>query len=239
MHSWSFWARCVTALSVACAVAGTTAACQESQPTHETHVPASQSRPAAASTPTALAELVAPPVIAALAPTPPTDPRVTWIGEALSIQALRLGETLAPGREVAQFTAPMLTAQEATAAVSDPANGSRIGGVVVLALGTFDQVTAPELSDLLDQLGPQRRVVLVGPGTQSQDVPWAAEVNALYRSAAAARGFTYYVDWQSEVDRDRNLLDRNGITFPEAGPGCKAWVAAINAVIAAIYEGRQ
>jgi hypothetical protein len=190
------------------------------------------------STAVALAELASPPVVAALALAPP-DPRVTWIGDALSIQALRLGETLAPGREVAQFSAPMLTTREATTAVSDPANSQRVGGVVVLALGTFEQVTATELSDLLDRLGPQRRVILVGPGTLSPDVPWAAEVNALYRTTASARLLTYYVDWQNEVDRDRGLLDRNGITFPDAGPGCKAWVAAINSLIAAIYEGRQ
>lgn len=168
----------------------------------------------------------------------PTDQRVTWIGDALTIQARRLvaGDVVA-GREVTYICGATLGVQEATSllATAQRRPDSRIGGVVVVALGTFEAVDSGDLAGLFREIGPHRRAILVAPAVLSRAYPWVPEVNSLFRSAASSSPNISYVDWQQMVAVHPDLIAANGATFSVLNRGGQTWLDAINQAIEKAY----
>jgi hypothetical protein len=170
---------------------------------------------------------------------PPTDPRVTWIGDALTIQALRLtaSDSVAAGREVIYICGATLSVQQALELLATRADvDNRAGGVIVLALGTFGPVAHRGLGDLLRTIGTHRRVILVAPAVLSRAYPWVPEVHSLYRSEASSSPDISYIDWQQQVSVHPDLLAPNGATFSVWNRGGQAWLDAINLAIEKAYR---
>ncbi|MGI6797893.1 hypothetical protein [Gordonia sihwensis] len=169
-------------------------------------------------------------------PAPPADTRVSWIGDALTLQSERLGALAAPGRELTWFTSPELDARQAARLIADPANRGRVGGTTVVALGTFAPISSVSIDELLRALGPEQSLVLVTPGVRSSALPWTSAVSALYRRVAEVRPRTQVVDWQVRVDRSPELLASNGVTLAEDLSAANAWVGAVNQAIESTYR---
>jgi hypothetical protein len=86
--------------------------------------------------------------------------------------------------------------------------------IVVVGLGTNGTVTMAEISQLLTEIGPHRRLVLVNT---FEARPWEQEVN--FTLAAAARDHSGVVldDWFTAIEHRSNLLWSDGIHPLPAG----------------------
>lgn len=169
---------------------------------------------------------------------PPSDPTFSWWGDGMSVQALRWKPVIGVSGHDFAWHASNALDYGPSQAIADIRKGlgggdKYVGGTVVFAYGTAQEVTEGELDDLADALGSRRGLILVGVGTKDDSVPWATAVNDRYKALAAKRPNTQYVDWQAAINADPSLISEG---FLPTQSGAAKWAGLVNAALTDLYE---
>jgi hypothetical protein len=109
------------------------------------------------------------------------------------------------------------------------AGDSLLRRVVIVGLGTNGTVTRGQIRQLVADLGPRRRLVLVNT---YEARPWEHEVNSVI--AAAARDYPNVVlaNWQATITQHTDLLWGDGV-HPRP-PGARLYAKVVTAAVQAI-----
>jgi hypothetical protein len=90
----------------------------------------------------------------------------------------------------------------------------RLGNVVVLGIGSNGPVTGRQLKEVLHQVGPTHKLVLVNTYVP---LSWEHQVNALMARTARADGRVFLVDWHDAAATHTSLLYSDGVHPMPAG----------------------
>lgn len=158
----------------------------------------------------------------------------TWYGDGLS----EIAATFHPIIGTSDFryfwkVDNATSTDQAIRQIQQAVTAETIGDVVVFAYGNNEDVTAVQMDELREAVG-DRGLILVGTGASDpRALPWSPQLNGRYQKLAAERPNTYYVDWQSRVTANPNLVERGFVLTPE---GTREWVAMINSTVLQAYR---
>ena len=152
--------------------------------------------------------------------------KFSWYGDGISEYAQQFSPIIGQkGQTYTWNVSRNLTPSEAVNAITHSQDG--IGDVVVFSFGTTDDVSSETLARLVQVIGPDRALVLVGVGASDPDaLPYGESVNTRYQQLAATRPLTFYADWQREIDADPSLVTRGFI--PDGRDGAISWTTLVN-----------
>ncbi|HEV3289403.1 MAG TPA: acyltransferase family protein [Streptosporangiaceae bacterium] len=151
--------------------------------------------------------------------------QVTAIGDSVMLAAAAQLQAALPGVYIdAQISRQM---QGGLTAVRRLAAHGRLRRVVAVGLGTNGTVTGGQIRELLAEIGPDRKLVLV---STYEARPWEHEVNA---AIAAARRYPNVVmaNWHSAIEHRTGLLWGDGV-HPRP-PGARLYARVLVAAIQA------
>jgi len=162
---------------------------------------------------------------------PPAVPgsQVTAVGDSIMVASATALAAAMPGIYInAQVGRQM---PSGLAVIQGLAAARKLRHVVIVSLGTNGDVTARQLRQLRQIIGPNRDLVLVntfGP------MPWEHEVNTVLAAAARPGGRTDLANWNHAIAADPSLLWPDGIHPQPSGAKLYARVvlAAGQAVLA-------
>lgn len=161
----------------------------------------------------------------------------TWYGDRVSQLAAGHSPIIATPDETFYFNAnDGVTVDRVLDSVDSRVPSGEIGDMVVFAYGTTEPVSPQQLEHLINSLGPERGLILVGPGTLNHgDAPWVDQVNDMYRDVADAvpSPRIQHVDWSRTLASRPDLVTRDYV-LTEAGT--RVWADQINAAIANYYD---
>lgn len=122
------------------------------------------------------------------------------------------------------------TAEMDMATATDLARTRRdaLGQVVVLAMGSSAPITRAELDTFAEAIGPQRALVLVGPGGAGSAKAGLHATNTVLYQFAQQRPDTFFVDWQGDVDTNPDLVSDRIVPTTA---GARTWMARVNWII--------
>ena len=98
--------------------------------------------------------------------------------------------------------------------IGELASSGRLRRIVVVALGTNGTVTAAEVRELLAEIGPDHRVVLVNT---FEPRSWEAEVNATLAAAARRHPGVLLANWFALIRHRTRLLSPDHVHPLPAG----------------------
>jgi hypothetical protein len=90
----------------------------------------------------------------------------------------------------------------------------RLGNVVVLGIGSNGPVTKRQLREVLHQIGPTHKLVLVNTYIP---LSWEQQVNTLLARTAKAHRRVFLVDWHDAAATHTSLLYSDGVHPTPAG----------------------
>ena len=132
--------------------------------------------------------------------------QVTAVGDSIMVASATALAAAIPGIYInAQVGRQM---QSGLAVIQGLAAAGRLRRIVVIGLGTNGDVTARQLRQLRQLIGPNRDLILVntfGP------MPWEREVNTALDAAARQGGHTELANWNHAIAADPSLLWPDGI----------------------------
>ena len=132
--------------------------------------------------------------------------QVTAVGDSIMVASAAALAAAMPGIYInAQIGKQM---QSGVAEIQALAAARTLRHIVVIGLGTNGDVTARQLRQLRQAIGPNRDLVLVntfGP------MPWEHEVNTALEAAARPGGHTVLANWNHAIAADPSLLWPDGI----------------------------
>jgi hypothetical protein len=155
--------------------------------------------------------------------------QVTAVGDSIMVASATALAAAMPGIYInAQVGRQM---QSGVAVIGGLATARKLRHIVILSLGTNGDVTARQLRQLRQIIGPNRDLVLVntfGP------MPWEHEVNTVLAAAARPGGHTDLANWYHAIAADPSLLWPDGIHPQPSGAKLYARVVltAAQAVLA-------
>ena len=156
---------------------------------------------------------------------------VTAIGDSVMAASAATLESVIPGIYVdAKIDREM---QDGVAIVRSLAASGQLRPVVVVGLGTNWKVSPAQLRELLQLIGPHRKLVLVN--TWRPDDGWSLETNA--EEAAFARqhpGLVVVADWYDLIKNQQDLLWSDHV-HPEM-PGTYVYAHLLNRAIQATRD---
>jgi hypothetical protein len=138
---------------------------------------------------------------------------VTAVGDSVMVAATPALDQALPGI----YIDAMVGRQFSTglAVIAQLKAEGQLRSIVVVGLGTNGTVTSDEISQLLAEIGPNRRLVLVNT---FEDRSWEQEVNSTLAAAATAHPTSVLLaDWYDTIDHQTNLLWPDGIHPQPAG----------------------
>jgi peptidoglycan/LPS O-acetylase OafA/YrhL len=150
--------------------------------------------------------------------------QVTAVGDSIMVASAAALNAAMPGIYIdAQVGRQM---QSGLAAIQDLAAAGTLRHIVVIGLGTNGDVTASQIRQLRQAIGPNRDLVLVntfGP------MPWEHEVNAELDAAARQGGNVELANWNQAIAADPSLLWPDGIHPQPSGAKLYARVVLVAA----------
>jgi peptidoglycan/LPS O-acetylase OafA/YrhL len=165
---------------------------------------------------------------------PPAVPggQVTAVGDSIMVASATALAAAMPGIYInAQVGRQM---QSGLAVIGGLAAARKLRHIVILSLGTNGDVTARQLRQLRQLIGPNRDLVLVntfGP------MPWEREVNTVLAAAARPGGHTDLANWNHAIAADPALLWPDGI-HPQPS-GAKLYARVVLAAAQAVLSRAQ
>jgi hypothetical protein len=158
--------------------------------------------------------------------------QVTAVGDSIMVASAAALNAAMPGIYIdAQVGRQM---QSGLAAIQDLAAAGTLRHIVVIGLGTNGDVTAGQIRQLRQVIGPNRDLVLVntfGP------MPWEHEVNAELDAAARQGGNVELANWNKAIAADPSLLWPDGI-HPQPS-GAKLYARVVLAAARAALSRAQ
>ena len=158
--------------------------------------------------------------------------QVTAVGDSIMVASAAALNAAMPGIYIdAQVGRQM---QSGLAAIQDLAAAGSLRHIVVIGLGTNGDVTAGQIRQLRQVIGPKRDLVLVntfGP------MPWEHEVNAELDAAARQGGNVELANWNQAIAADPSLLWPDGI-HPQPS-GAKLYARVVLAAARAALSRAQ
>jgi lysophospholipase L1-like esterase len=152
--------------------------------------------------------------------------QVTAIGDSVMLASAAQLHTVLPGIYIdahvsRQMSAGLMEIQRLTA-------DGLLRQVVIVGLGTNGTVTRGQIRQLLAEIGPRRRLILVNT---YEARPWEHEVNSVI--AAAARNYPNVVlaNWLATITHRTNLLWGDGV-HPRP-PGARLYAKVVAAAVQA------
>jgi len=137
---------------------------------------------------------------------------VTAVGDSVMVASTPALEQALPGIEInAMVGRQFSTGLQVIAMLK--ASG-QLRPIVVVGLGTNGTVTSAEISQLFDEIGPHRRLVLV---STYEARPWEQEVNSTLAAAASDHPDVVLADWFTTIEHRTYLLWPDGIHPQPAG----------------------
>jgi peptidoglycan/LPS O-acetylase OafA/YrhL len=159
------------------------------------------------------------------APRPVRGWQVTAIGDSVMLASAPQLQAALPGVYIdAQVSRQM---QTGLAIVGRLAAHGRLRRVVVVGLGTNGTVTSGQIRQLLAEIGPRRKLVLVNT---YEARPWEHEVNAAI-AAAARHPDVVMANWHAAIEHRTWLLWPDGV-HPRP-PGARLYARVVVAAIQA------
>jgi hypothetical protein len=173
------------------------------------------------------------------APTPaaapsPNDPgpreihgrQVTAIGDSVMLAAAQQLHSALPGIYIdAQVSRQMAAG---LAKVSSLASEGLLRHVVIVGLGTNGAVTSGQIRDLLAEIGPSRKLVLVNT---YEARPWERADNSVIGAAARRYPNVVLANWHATIAHRTNLLWGDGV-HPRP-PGARLYAKVLAAAVQA------
>jgi lysophospholipase L1-like esterase len=158
--------------------------------------------------------------------------QVTAVGDSIMVASAAALNAAMPGIYIdAQVGRQMQSGLEA---IQDLAAAGTLRHIVVIGLGTNGDVTAGQIRQLRQVIGPKRDLVLVntfGP------MPWEHEVNAELDAAARQGGNVELANWNKAIAADPSLLWPDGI-HPQPS-GAKLYARVVLAAARAALSRAQ
>jgi peptidoglycan/LPS O-acetylase OafA/YrhL len=153
--------------------------------------------------------------------------QVSAVGDSIMVASAAALAAAMPGIFIdAQVGSQM---QSGVAVIQRLAAAGALRHIVIIGLGTNGDVTASQIRQLRQAIGPNRDLVLVntfGP------MPWEREDNTLLDAAARQGGHTELANWNQAIAADPSLLWPDGIHPQPSGAKLYARV-----VLAAVRAG--
>jgi hypothetical protein len=161
------------------------------------------SPPPATETSPSVAESSPPPATSAPAG-PPSGTQITAIGDSVMLASATALQARLPGITIdAAVSRQMITAPQVIARLS--ATG-QLRPIIVLGLGTNGPFTPDQLNQILHDLGPDHRILLVNVHVPK---PWQDQVNTVLDGTRAQPGITI-ADWHNLIAAHTALLYPDG-----------------------------
>jgi len=155
-------------------------------------------KPAASSSPSAACRRGKPPEV--------SGDQVTAVGDSIMVASAAALAAAMPGIFIdAQVGRQM---QSGVTVIQRLAAAGTLRHIVIIGLGTNGDVTAGQIRQLRQAIGPNRDLVLVntfGP------MPWEREDNTVLDAAARQRGHVELANWNQAIAADPSLLWPDGI----------------------------
>jgi hypothetical protein len=149
---------------------------------------------------------------------------VDIIGDSLTVGAIRQLKAALPGIFIYARVGEQFSYGIGIAAGLKAQNMLR--RIVIVDLGTNGTFTSGELTKLIAEVGPDRRLVLVNTFEQR---PWEHHVNALLAAAARRYPNVVLADWYDAIRHRTYLLSADGY---HPGPaGTLLWVRIVKAAV--------
>jgi peptidoglycan/LPS O-acetylase OafA/YrhL len=178
------------------------------------------------------------------APTPaaapsPSDPplqkihgrQVTAIGDSVMLASAQQLHSALPGIYIdAQVSRQMTTG---LAEISSLATEGLLRHVVIVGLGTNGTVTSGQIRDLLAEIGPNRKLVLVNT---YEARPWEHADNGVIGAAARRYPNIVLANWHATIAHRTNLLWGDGV-HPRP-PGARLYAKVVAAAVQATAPAR-
>ena len=137
---------------------------------------------------------------------------ILMIGDSVSVRAIPyFEEAFAHGHIDAHVSRQFSTGVEL---LREYVDAGRVGGIVVLALGTNGLVTDDLIDQAMQVLGEERRVVLI---TTRSPQPWVADTNAAIERAPKRHKNVRVVDWYGYSEGRSDVFDGDGTHLNETG----------------------
>ena len=145
-------------------------------------------------------------------PPPPAGQGVTAIGDSIMVDAATDLKALLPGIVIdAKIGQQLYQVQNTVPELK--ANGD-IGDRLILELGTNGPYSVTQLENLLNSLGPMKKIVLINTKVPR---PWQTQVNATIATVAAHYPNTTLMNWYADSANDPQYFYTDGIHLNPAG----------------------
>ncbi|MGQ9682085.1 MAG: acyltransferase family protein [Anaerolineae bacterium] len=158
-------------------------------------------------------------------PAPPGPPRYSAVGDSVMLGAA--GEMV---RVLGDITVDAAVSRQVGAAIAvlrQERDAGRLGSTVILHIGNNGGFTAAQFDEVMQVLGPERRVLFVN---LKEDRPWEEPNNAVIAAGVARYPNTRLADWRSVSLEHPEFFWDDGIHLrPE---GARAYVELIVAALA-------
>src|SRR5215470_885077 len=150
--------------------------------------------------------------------------QVTAIGDSVMLAAAQQLHNALPGIYIdAQVSRQMAAG---LAKVSSLASEGLLRHVVIVGLGTNGAVTSGQIRDLLAEIGPSRKLVLVNT---YEARPWERADNSVIGAAARRYPNVVLANWHATIAHRTNLLWGDGV-HPRP-PGARLYAKAVAAAV--------
>ncbi len=147
--------------------------------------------------------------------------QVTAIGDSVMLASAAQLHAALPGIYIDARVSRQMTA--GLVEVRSLARGGMLRQVVIVGLGTNGTVTDGEIQELLTEIGPGRKLVLVNT---FEARPWEHEVNNVISAAAQRCPNVVLANWQASIEHHTGLLWGDGIHPRPSGARLYARVVA-------------
>lgn len=137
---------------------------------------------------------------------------VLMIGDSVSVRTVPYFEQAFPNGKIDAQVSRQFGA--GTELLKEYVDQGRVGGVVVIALGTNGLVTGEQIDQLMSVVGDKRTVALV---TTRSPRGWVDDTNAALRDAAARYQNVRLVDWHAYSEGKNDVFDGDGTHLNESG----------------------
>lgn len=151
---------------------------------------------------------------------PESKKQVTAIGDSIMLELVEGLQQVWPGAVVdGKIGRQMAQAGELVAQLKEQ---GKLGGIVILELGTNGSFTESTMRSLLGLIGEDREVYLVNTRVSR---PWQDQVNAMLAAMAGDYEHVHLVDWHAFSGNHPNFFSEDGV-HPNA-EGAKAYTAML------------
>ncbi len=148
---------------------------------------------------------------------------VTVIGDSITVAAMAGLEEAYPGiytdGEVSR------SIEDAPTIIQSLIDSASLRPYVVVSLATNTLVTAEQIQALVDQVGPDRRLILV-TGFGPARTTWIPPANDAIRNAAKTFDNVFVADWGERISQHQDLLAGDAV-HPADEQGVAVYVAAL------------